>query len=413
MRLLPSRWTSPERTAILWGRTRQTAIVFNRQARTCRILGSLDEIRPRDRARAILILRRDMYILNTVELPKIKKSLADKALQANIGEWSPYRETTFFRFLYARGGKVLNLLAIMKRPEFEAITAELARHGLKASTIIPETLCYAGFFKNKDHALVAIQTEPGVELLYFDHGIRDSQYIPRPEWTPAALEFFIKRIGPAGQALQEILWIGAGEEETIGLAGGTPASRIGGPSEVELILRGSAYLAPSFVKSFTRDRRFSVGPEDWRALRPAVGIVTAGLLAVFLALHFSASRYVRGLERELASLRLQSRDIEARFTRLDALRQRIQSAWDLTGAYPLQMVLLDDLRNSLSAETFFTRYAFHKDRLEISGGCPNSSDLAARLGTGRHFSDVKFKTAIEKNPATGQERFALECRVKS
>jgi len=393
---------------ILWGKSDPVAVSLDPGARTYRTLRSLDEARGRKFGRVILVLRRELYLFRVVELPKLRKPLLEKTLRLNLNEWSPFRESAFVRFGYSRGARIVNLLAIMKKPDFEAILSAVNGLGLKIRAIVPESLCYSRFVRGKAGVVAAISTAAGVELLHFDEGLRDSQYIPKDEGTPSALDFFIKRIGPGGQALKEIIAVGG--ESSMMSSGDTPVTALPGGDDVEMILKGSDFFSAPFTRSFAPERRrFSA--EDRRALNPALAIVWAGLLFLFGARYLDSYREVRGLRRPAEILRVQTKSLEDRVALMNDLRLKVDTTMGRMEGSPSQIGLLADLQALAPPGTVLQRFVVHKDKMELAGLTPQSAELVTRLNAAGRFVGIKFTSPIQKDPDSGKERFSLETTV--
>ncbi|MGA2588230.1 MAG: PilN domain-containing protein [Candidatus Aminicenantales bacterium] len=385
---------------------------LNRKERKFREIRALESIRPKDFRRCILILGRSFYIFKVVEFPKLKKTLMDKALKINMAEWSPFPASKYFVFSHALGEKVVHLIAICSQPDYDDIVRILRAKNLKIDTVVPETFCYEQFFKGKSKTAAAIRTEDGVELVYVDGSLKESTFIPGPKWIADSLTYFIKRLGPAGSELKEILFVGRTPKAGFFMPEGTAVTPIPADSDIEIVLKGSDFLLSPWVKSFEKRKITLFTPDDVKALKPGLLVVLAGLLIFFASLLFANIKKASVLKKDLAAIKDQSQGLEDKMSRIDSLRKNVAFLHDYIDRSPSQLAVLSELQSCYPEGTFLQRYTFNKDKIEFTGIGSRSSDILARLNASKYFADVKFKSAIEKDPGTGKEKFTIELRLK-
>jgi len=393
-------------------RTGTDFFALNRKERKFREIPSPESIRPKDFQRCVLILGRSFYVFKVVEFPKLKKSLMDKALKINMAEWSPFPASKYFSFSQPQGDKVVHLIAICPQAEYDDIAGMLKAKNLKIDAVVPETFCYEQFFRGKSKTAAAVLTEDGVELIYVDNELRESTFIPGPKWKAESLAYFIKRLGPAGLELKEILFVGRTPGDGESIPDGIPATRIPADSDIEIVMRGSNFLSSPWVKSFEKRKIVLFTPDDLKAVKPGLLIVLGGILLFYAALLLANVKKASVLRKDLAAIKEQSQGLEDKMTRIDSLRTKTVFLHDYIERYPSQVAVLLELQGQLPDDTLLQRYSFNKDNFEFTGLGSKSADILARLNASKYFTDVKFKSAIEKDPATGKEKFTIELRLK-
>ncbi len=397
---------------IVWGRAEQCAGVYNKRDKKVTPLASLEDVpRLASYRRTVLILRRNMYIFKVVELPRLKKALIEKAVRTNISEWSPFRDPKYFYFAVPRETKIVVLVAMLKREDFEDIESRLRARGIKIDLAVPESVCYSRFFADQADTVGVVDTDAGVELLSYDRGIIDSQFVPEPKWNREALEYFIKGLGPKGLSLKEILSIGS-RERASSLAEGFPGVRhVETSGGLDAVVRGSDFFSEFMTKSLVKGGRSLLRKEDLKSLKPGLVLIWAGVLLILGSQYFAQVRRVNGLKKDLSALQEKTAGLEAQLTRMNRLKERVDFFQSQANGYPAQLFLFGELKKNFSDGTYLTRYTFHKDKIEIFGVTPRSSDLLTGLSRTLVFSGVKFKSAIEKEVRTGKDKFEIELSV--
>jgi len=396
---------------VFWSRGRKKYYALNRKERKLREIPSLAAVEAKAFRRCFVVLGRALYILKVVEFPKLKKALIDKAIKTNIGEWSPFKANKYFFFSYPKGDKIVALVAICRLEDYEEAAGALKAKGLKIDLVLPETLCTENFFKGKSKTVAAVRTEDGVEILYFDGGIQESQFVPAQKWTEDALSYFVKRLGPAGLEIKEILFIGAAAAPGAFPEGLSPVF-IRTEDDVETFVRGSDSLSSPWIKGLEKRRVVLFTPEDLGALRPALLIVLGGIL-LFSAAQFAAGlKKVHSLKTELTAVREESQGMEEKMDRTTALQANVAFLHETIERTPSGLAVLLELQSCFAEDTYLQRFSFNKDMIEFTGLSSQSADILSRLNASKFFKDVKFKSAIEKDRDTGKEKFSIELRLK-
>lgn len=396
----------------LWSRDRKKFYALNRKNRTIREIPALEAVPPKTFQRCVVVLGRSLYLLKQVELPKLKKAMTDKAIKTNLEAWSPFKSPKHYVLSYPKGDKVVHLIAISRSEDIEDASAYLKSHGIKIDAVLPETFCTGEFFKGKSKVAAAVRSDEGVELLYMDTGLRESQFIPQAKWTADSLDFFIRRLGPAGRELQEIILVGPREWFPEVSSEGLAATLIPSGRDIDTVLLGSDFLASPWIKSLGKNRLIRFTPQDVKSLRLGLVIALSGVLLLGAARFGAGLRKVQILKNELAALKDQSQGLETKMDRIGALQADAAFFHDVIERYPSQLAVLSELQNCFPEETYLQRFSFNKDLIEISGVSGKSAEILSRLNASKFFSDAKFKSAIEKDRDTGKEKFAYELRLK-
>jgi hypothetical protein len=360
----------------------------------------------------LLILGRAYYVLKIVEFPKLKKALIDKAVKTNVGEWSPFKDFRYFTMSHPQGDKIVVLVAICRQDDYEDIAGLLASHGLKIDMVLPQSFCTESFFRGTPRAAVAVRGADGVELLFFADGIRDSQFFPASKWTGDSIAFFIKRLGPAGLDLNELLIVGREEGELKSFPEGLVPKFVRAEDDMDALTKGSDFFSSPWIKSLDKRRLALFAPEDLNFVKPGLLIVAGGIL-LFLAAQVAASWInIHSLKKEFAAVKEQSRGLEEQIDRVTTLRTRVDFVRDSIERYPSSLAVLWELQSCLAEDNYLQRYSFNKDLIEFTGLSSQSAAIIARLNSSKLFSNVRYKSAIEKDQATGKERFTIELRIK-
>jgi hypothetical protein len=133
---------------------------------------------------------------------------------------------------------------------------------------------------------------------------------------------------------------------------------------------------------------------------------------MFEGARYAASfRNVRNATRAVETLRAQTASIENQVSVLDGLRRDVDTATAQMRLSASQLALLAELQSLVPEETVLHRYVIHKNVLSLTGLCPRSADLVARLNASKMFTGIKFNAPIEKDPNSGKEKFSLEMTV--
>jgi len=397
---------------VFWSRNRKRFFGLNRKEKTLREIPSLEAVQPKAFGRCLVVLGRDLYILKIVEFPRLKKGLLDKAVKTNIGEWSPFASSKYFSFSYPKGDKVVSLISICKQAEFDEMAGPLKTRGLKIDSVVPVSLCYENFFKGKMKTAAVVRTGDGVELLYFDAGIRESQFIPAQKWTEESLAYFIKRLGPEGQDLKEILSIGPNGDLLKSLPEGPALTAVRADDDMDAVMKGSDFLSSPWVKSFAKARVSLGTPDDLKSLKPGRLIVAGGLILFTLAQLAASLNKVHTLQKELSAIKEQSQGLEEKMDRITALRTNVAFLHDNIERNPSPLAILWELQTCFPEGTLLQRYGLNKDTIEFTGLSDRSVEILSRLSASKFFADVKLKSAVEKDRDTGKERFTIELRLK-
>jgi hypothetical protein len=397
---------------IFFGRNGAQLAAFNKRDRTFQSLPSFDGVNPGDYGKCILVLNRELYILKIAEFPKMKKALIEKAIQANIGEWSAFKNPKYIYFSYPRENKLWVLIAILKLDDYESIFAQLKARGLKAGMVIPESLCYSFYFKDKTQAVGLIKKEAGTELIFFDKGIRESQFIPAQKWGRESFLNFVRRIGQAGPELKEIMGIGPRDPDDFFPPDLPPVRYIKTEGEIDAILKGSNFFAAPLTKYFLEKKPILLSENERKYLKPGLALLLAGVVMLYAAEFFVHYRTVKGLKSELAVLQAETRDIEEKVGRLDRLKTQVSSVQKTVDSYPSHLQIFWELQKYFPEGTFVAKYTFHKNKAEFTGVSPRSSELMAKLSLSTILTDIKFKSAIDKDRDTGKDRFSIEFGVR-
>jgi len=397
---------------IFWNKYKNQVWSFNKKEKKIKEITSLDAVRPKEYRKSILILGRNLYIFKVVQFPKLKKTMIDKAIKTNIEEWSPFRKSKYFYFSYPKDNKIFNLISILKQEDYDEIMDQLRSKGIKIDTIIPESFCYYDFFKGKEKTLGAVKKEDGVELIYFDEGIKESQYIPIQKWNKDSFSYFIKGIGPEGLELNKVLWIGIEENEKFSFPDDYSPEYIKTDSEIDSILKGSEFFSSPVVKNFGKTKFAIFDKEDLKYLKPGIAIVLAGVLLFYLSGLYSNIKKVNYFKKELSNFREKTQGIEDKIDVMDNLKGKVEFVYDNAEKHPSQLSIFLELQRYFPEETYLMRYSFGQNKMEISGISSKSSELISRLSASKFFTNIKFISPVEKERITGKERFSIEINLK-
>lgn len=397
---------------ILWNKNKNIIWSFDKKEKRVKEISSLDEVRPKEYGKFILVLGRDLYIFKIFELPKFKKTTIDKAIRTNIGEWSPFRNNKYFSFSYPEDNKIISLISILKQEDYDEIVNQLRLKGIKIDIVIPESLCYYNFFKESINTVGVIKKESGVELIYFHHGIKESQFIPIQKWNPDSFTYFIKRIGPEGLDLKEVLCIGIKEDENFFSPEDYSIKLIKTENEIDAILKGSDFFSSSLIKHFEKERLTVFNKEDLKYLKPGFIIIFLGILLFFSSTLYYSLKKVSYLKKESLSLKEKTSGLEEKIDRTSNLKRKVDFVLENVEKYPSQLFVLLELQRHFPEETYLQRYSFHKNKIEFTGISSKSSEIISMLNTSKFFKNIKFISSIEKDRLTGKEKFSIALSLK-
>jgi len=412
MNLLILNFQKKDSLLIYWDRHKKQVLSFNKKNKTYKEITSLDEVKPGKYKKTILVLGRNLYVFKLVQLPKLKKALLDKAIATNIGEWSPFQESQYFFHTYTRDGKTMVLLTIFNQEDYDEIINQIHSKGIKPHTVIPESFCYLPFFEENEKTVGVIQKETGVELLHFDVGMKESQYIPIQKWDENAFDYFIKSLGPEGLEIKKILWMGSDQSDNFSFPEDYSVEHIKSKNETYVILEGSEYFSASIIKNFGKSRISLLDEEDRKYLKPASLIVFSGIFLFYLSVFYTSSRKINVLNNELSDLREQTVGMDEKINRIDFLKGKVEFIYDNFEKLPSQLFILSELQKYLPDLARLTRYTFSQNRLEVSGICPQASEFISRLNSSGFISNINLKSPIEKDRVSGDERFTIEIIIK-
>lgn len=159
---------------------------------------------------------------------------------------------------------------------------------------------------------------------------------------------------------------------------------------------------------------FNLLPEEARAPMPrrrgerALAAVAALLaLAALLSPLLHGWHANRRAEGEIALLRVQAEPAARLRAELD--REQGGLAALARHRHGLRaVVLLEELTRLFPDEAWVQELALHGGELEISGMAESAASLVQRIESSPLFRGVDFRTAVTRDPASGQERFNFE-----
>ena len=166
------------------------------------------------------------------------------------------------------------------------------------------------------------------------------------------------------------------------------------------------------IKTFGKSGFLIFHEEDLKYLKPAIMIVFAGVFLFYLSLLYLNSKKVNYFKKELSNIKEKTRGIEREVYRIDNLRRKVEFVHDNIEKHPSQLSIFLELQRNFPPETHLLRYSFNRNKIEVQGTTPKSSELISQLSSSVYFTDIKFTSPVEKDREPGKERFSVAINLK-
>jgi general secretion pathway protein L len=142
---------------------------------------------------------------------------------------------------------------------------------------------------------------------------------------------------------------------------------------------------------------------------PVLAVVLAG---VALNLHLShRERQLALLEEALFEQRRAGAAAVEVADALERIQSEARALQERRGAQPLLVAVLDDLSSRLDDQTWLQRFEAREGEVRLYGVSAAASPLIARLEDSPLLDGVRFEAAVNRDPASGGDRFSIAARL--
>lgn len=144
-------------------------------------------------------------------------------------------------------------------------------------------------------------------------------------------------------------------------------------------------------------------------LLPVLGL---GLAGIALSLHLAHREQALALlEDATAQLRREAATAAQLAEEVERVREQAQALFARRTAQPLLVAVLDDLSSRLDDQTWLQRLEAREGELRIYGVSTAASPLIARLEASPLLGGVRFEAAVNRDVATGGDRFSIAANL--
>jgi general secretion pathway protein L len=119
------------------------------------------------------------------------------------------------------------------------------------------------------------------------------------------------------------------------------------------------------------------------------------------------SHFVDVLSEKIKANEKQFNHILQQQAEIQALNTQTQALIDLKNNTPVVIIVLNELTNLLSNDTWLTNFQLIDNKIQIQGVSPNASALIGLLEKSAIFNNVVFVSPITQDKNSGKERFQI------